>query len=266
MARVGKYRRGGSSGRKIKSASHHENDEIKFMSVAGSSALKNKDGKHKEAIRMPHLTSTKSQITAMGKCDWGITAPDKLGIKTSVVKKNSDWQLKVTKVNSVVRSFSRLLPGQKEPVPGVNTTKDNFKDQINELNKLGTCAGKWYMIRAVVAHENVHVKEWRDNFKTDWIKQKNIIEGLKVAATGENTKSNKAHKTLRAMPAFENARLTSNSSGNYPVFWGLADPNKQTNNAEKAIVAPRIKWICKYAKWNKWNPAGSPACTSLKIT
>ena len=264
MARSGKYRRSGRTGRKLKSASQHEHDEIKFMSVANDTGFKNKDGKHKEVIRMPHLTSTKSDISAMDKCTWGITSPDTLGIRTNVVKVGSDWKLKVTKVNSVVRSYSRLLSGQKEPVPGVNTTKDNFKDQVKELNKLGTCTGKWYMIRAVRAHENVHVKEWRDNFQTDWNKQKTAIGNLKVAASGVNEKAGKAHETLRALPTFEKARETSRSSGNYPVFWGLADPNKQTDAAEKTIVEPRIKWICKYAKWNKWSPADSPVCKALK--
>ncbi len=121
------------------------------------------------------------------------------------------------------------------------------------------------MVRAVIAHENVHVKEWKDNFKTDWTTQKNSIESLKLPATGDTKLPHNAHKALRALPAFDRAKLTSNTSGNYPTFWGIADPNPQTDAAEKAIVNPRIDWICKYAKWQKWNPSASPVCTSKKI-
>jgi len=272
MGRSRKRRTSSSVGRKHKSAYPQPHDEIKFMRGAASDFV-SKEGsdsksnyKAKETIRIPHLTSTKAEIKAMDKCTWGITSPDKLGIKTQVVTENSDWKLNVLSVNSVIRSYSRLLAGQKEPVPGVNTTKNNFQNQINVLNTLGTCAGKWYMIRAVRAHENMHVKEWKDNFNTDWAKQKTKIESLKVPASGETEKPGKAHSSLRAQQAFEDARQTTKSSGNYPVFWGIADPNPQTDAAEKAIVNPRIEWICKYAKWNKWSPSTNAVCASKKIT
>jgi len=267
MARTRKYRTSTGRSRKCKTGSHPALEELKFRNAATAQRTIQQatEGKTKEQIRKPHLDSTADKISAMENCTWGITSPDKLGIKTGVVKDNNDWKLNVTGVNSVIRSHSRLLPGQKEPVPGKNTTKTNWQDQVNELNTLGSCAGKWYMVRAVRAHEDIHVKEWKDNFETDWNIQKNNIEGLTVPASGTTEKADKAQKALRDLPAFENARLTTNASGNYPAFWGIADPNPQTDAAEKAIVEPRIEWICKYAKWNKWNPAANAICTAKNI-
>ena len=268
MAKTRKYRSAGRTSRKRKIGNNAVVEELKYRSIASAqqASRQEMDGKAKENIRMPHLRSTADSISKMGNCNWGITAPDKLGVKTQVVKDGNNWKLDVTHVNSVIRSFSRLLAGQKEPVPGHNTTKTNWKDQVNELNRLGSCAGKWYMIRAVRAHENEHLKEWKDNFDTDWATQRTNIENLTVPASGNTENSAKAHKALRAMPAFDSARETTNASGNYPTFWGLADPNAQTNAAEQKIVDPRIEWICKYAKWNKWNPASNAVCTNKKIT
>ena len=263
MGKTRKFRSYGSKSRKRKIGTSAVVEELKYRNAASAQA---QEAKAKENIRIPHLRSTADSISKMGNCTWGITAPDKLGVRTRVVKDGTDWNPEVTHVNSVIRSYSRLLAGQKEPVPGTNTSKTNWQDQVNELNRLGSCAGKWYMIRAVRAHENVHVKEWKDNFETDWAAQRTNIENLKVPASGTTEKPGDAHKALRAMPAFDNARLTTNASGNYPTFWGIADPNPQTDAAEKKVVDPRIEWICKYAKWNKWNPASNAVCTNKKIT
>lgn len=263
MGKTRKFRSYGNKSRKRKIGTSATVEELKYRNVA---SYQGQEGKAKENIRMPHLRSTADSISKMGKCTWGITSPDKLGVRTRVVKDGTDWKPEVTNVNSVIRSYSRLLAGQKEPVPGANTSKTNWQDQVNELNRLGSCAGKWYMIRAVRAHEKVHVKEWRDNFETDWAAQRTNIENLRVPASGTTEKPRTAHKALRALPAFDNARLTTNASGNYPTFWGIADPNPQTDTAEKKVVDPRIEWICKYAKWQKWNPASNAVCTSKKIT
>ena len=121
------------------------------------------------------------------------------------------------------------------------------------------------MIRAVFAHENVHIHEWMDNFTADWNPLETAIEGLRVPAAGATASKAAATAALRADPVFVNARDTSRGGGNFPVFWGLPDPNANTNAAETAVVTPRIQWICKTAGWRRWNPAGCPVCVAQGI-
>ena len=211
------------------------------------------------------LDSTAAQVAAMGACTWGITSPDPLGISTQTCRAGPNWRLVITQVNSVVRSHSRLLAGQREPVPDVNTTAGNFCNQVTELDTLGVCPGAWYMIRAVHAHENVHVREWLDNFTADWNPLETAIEGLTVPAAGATASRAAATAALRADPVFVNARDTSNAGGNFPTFWAIPDPNANTNAAETAVVTPRIQWICKTAGWRGWGPAGCPVCVAQGI-
>lgn len=216
--------------------------------------------------RHRRLDSSAAQIAAMSACNWGITNPDRLGVRTTTCRDGANWRLRVRRVNSVIRLYSRQLLGQNEPIPGVNTTSANFCDQARELNALGACPGKWYMIRAVRAHEEVHVNEWRNNFNNDWSALQATIEGLSVPASGPTLTRAAATTALRSLPAFRNSLLTTSASGNFPTFWGIPDPNPNTNAAERAIVKPRIIWICKRAKWDRWIPAGCPTCVGVGIT
>lgn len=215
--------------------------------------------------RHRRLNSTAAQIAAMGAGTWGITMPDNLGIYTETCRDGANWRLNVTLVNSVIRTHSRLLAGQREPIPGVNTTSANFCDQVTELDDLGLGhpLHQWYMIRAVRAHEDVHIDEWRDNFDTDWNPLEAAIEGLSVPASGATATKAAATTALRSDPVFQNARDTTNGGGNFPTFWGIPDPNANTDAAERAVVDPRIQWICKRAQWDGWNPAGCPVCSAL---
>ena len=173
--------------------------------------------------------------------------------------------MRVKKVTSKIRKFSRLLAGQREPTTG-NTSSARFCPQVTQLNSLGTCAGKWYMLKAVKAHEKVHVKEWKDSFPTDWPAVKTKIEGIDVAATGATKSKKKATKSMRNSATFKNAIKTGSAAGNFPTFWAIADPNANTNAAERTVVNPRIKQICKRAKKKKWTPGACPVCVAKGIT
>lgn len=218
------------------------------------------------AQRHRHLDSSAAQIAAMDACTWGVTEPDELGIATETCRDGPNWRLIVTRVNSVIRSHSRLLPGQAEPVPDVNTTAGNFCDQVTELDNLGSCLGAWYMIRAVRAHEDVHVDEWRDNFTTDWNPLEAAIEALTVPAAGATADRGAATAALRGTAVFNNARDTTSAGGNFPTFWAIPDPNANTDAAERAVVEPTIRWICKYAGWRGWNPGHCAVCAAQGIT
>ncbi|MDP8969065.1 MAG: hypothetical protein M3N52_00845, partial [Actinomycetota bacterium] len=206
-----------------------------------------------------------ARIAGMAACTWGITYPDPLEVRTEAVKDGADWRLCVKSVTSNVRCHSRLLPGppQVEPTTA-NATSGNFCTQVGELDVLGTCSGKWYMLNAVRAHEAVHVNEWKTSFPTDWPAVQAKIEGITVPASGITSLQGVAHFIMRASTEYHDAIQTN--ATNFPTFWGIPDPNANTNAAEHAVVDPRIDQICNHAKAQGWNPGGCGVCSGRGIS
>ncbi|MEC4748958.1 hypothetical protein [Methylomicrobium sp. Wu6] len=209
--------------------------------------------------------STAAQRAAIGACTWGITSPDPLQVATRTCRDGANWRLRVRRVRSVVRTFSRQLAGQREPTVG-NSTAANFCTQVSDLDALGNCPGNFYMLAAVRAHEQVHVDEWRTSMGSDWPAQQAIIDGLSVPAAGATRRRSAATAAMRSSAAFTNAIQTSNASGNYPAFWGIPDPNINTQAAERVVVAPRIRQLCVNARNRGWGPAACPVCVNNGIT
>jgi hypothetical protein len=212
--------------------------------------------------KFPQAKSTAAARAAMGPCTWGITAPDKLSVKTKTCKDGTDWNLRVTGVTSKIRRFSRLLPGQKEPSTG-RAKSGNFCDMTTELDALGNCPGAWYSLRAVKAHENVHVGEWKSSFPADWPAVQAAIEGITVPASGATKSKGKATKAMRSSATFTAAIATNTT--NFPTFWAIPDPNGNTDAAERAVVDPKIVRICKHAKKKGWSPAACAPCNARGI-
>lgn len=211
----------------------------------------------------PTSRSSAAAIAAMGACVWGITAPDPLRVSTRICNDAGHWKLRVTGVNSRIRTFSRQLPGQNEPTRR-NSTAANFCGQVTDLDTLGNCPGNWYMLQAVRAHEAVHALEWKTSFGSDWPRHKTIIENLSVAVGGATRTAAAALRSLRASAAFQGALQTG--AAEYPAFWGIPDPNNNTNAAERAIVFPRVKDLCVHARERGWGPAACPVCAANGIT
>lgn len=214
-------------------------------------------------VTFPVKGSTAAAIAAMSPCTWGITSPDPLKVSTITCRDGAVWRLRVRSVVSDVRTFSRQLPGQAEPTLG-NSTAGNFCAQVTDLNALGHCAGNWYMLAAVRAHEAVHVTEWRTSFNSNWPALKAAIEGLSVPASGATKQRGPATAALKALAGFTNALQTS--IANFPAFWGIADPNANTNAAERVIVAPQIRALCVNARNRGWAPGGCQVCKDNGVT
>lgn len=216
-------------------------------------------------IRFGVRRSTAAQIAAMTPCLWGITAPDPLRVRTRVCRDGAVWRLRVTGVVSVIRTFSRLLAGEREPTVR-NSTAGNFCNQVTDLDALGNCppGPHWYLLAAVRAHEAVHVEEWKSSMGTDWPTQKAIIEGLNVPRAGATRSRTRAHRAMRASPAF--AAAVQTGGANYPAFWAIPDPNTNTGAAERVLVAPRIRQLCVNARSRGWAPGGCAVCAANGIT
>jgi hypothetical protein len=201
----------------------------------------------------------------MSASTWGITEPDPLKVATLTCRDGAVWRLRVTKVVSDIRTFSRQLAGQVAPTTA-NSTAANFCRQVTDLDSLGVPgAGHFYMLSAVRAHEAVHVQEWKTSMGSDWPAQKAIIEGLSVPASGATKSKAAARASMRGSAAFRNALRTSRASGNYPAFWGIPDPNAQTDAAERVVVTPQIRHLCVNARTRGFGPGACPVCAGLGI-
>ena len=207
--------------------------------------------------------STAAQIAAMSGSTWGITAPDPLRVFTLTCRDGPLWRLRVTAVVSDIRTFSRQLAGQVAPTTA-NSTAANFCGQVTDLDSLGVAgAGHFYMLDAVRAHEAVHAQEWKTSMGSDWPAQKAIIEGLNVPASGATKTQAAARVSMRGSAAFKNAVQTG--VANYPAFWGIPDPNAQTNAAERVVVTPQIRHLCVNARNKGFGPGACPVCANLGI-
>jgi hypothetical protein len=199
----------------------------------------------------------------MSATTWGITAPDPLKVATLTCRDGAVWRLRVTGVVSDIRTFSRQLAGQVAPTRA-NSTAANFCGQVTDLDTLGVSgAGHFYMLDAVRAHEAVHVQEWKTSMGSNWPAQKAIIEGLSVPASGATRKRAAARAAMRGSAAFKNALQTG--VANYPAFWGIPDPNPQTNAAERVVVTPQIRHLCVNARNRGFGPSACPVCANLGI-
>jgi hypothetical protein len=213
----------------------------------------------------PPKRSTAAQIAAMSASTWGITSPDPLKVATLTCRDGANWRLRVTAVVSDIRTFSRQLPGQVAPTTR-NSTAANFCGQVTDLDRLGRAGpGHFYLLAAVRAHEAVHVQEWKTSMGSNWPAQKAIIEGLSVPASGATKTKAKARAAMRGSAAFRAAQQTDSASGNYPAFWGIPDPNAQTDAAERVIVTPQIRALCVNARNRGFGPAACPVCANLGI-
>jgi hypothetical protein len=207
--------------------------------------------------------STPAQIAAMSASTWGITAPDPLKVATLTCKAGPVWRLRVTGIVSDIRTFSRQLAGQVAPT-AANSTAANFCGQVTDLDTLGVAGpGHFYLLNAVKAHEAVHVQEWVTSMGSNWPAQKAIIEGLNVPASGATATKAAARAAMRSSAAFRSALQTN--VANYPAFWGIPDPNAQTNAAERVVVTPQIRHLCVNARNRGWGPGACPVCRNLGI-
>jgi hypothetical protein len=199
----------------------------------------------------------------MGSCTWGITVPDHLVVTTKTCEDGlGNWTLRVMGVRAGVRTFSRLLAGVTKPTVA-SSNAANFCTRAHELDVLGVCPGTVYMLAAVKAHERVHIQEWKTSFPTDWPAVKAAIEGLTVPTSGATATQRAATAALRAQPGFTNAMRPD--ATNFPTFWGIADPNANTDAAERAIVDPRITAICNRAKSRGFGPGACAECSARGI-
>lgn len=148
-----------------------------------------------------------------------------------------------------------LLPGCTKVG---NTTSSNYCDQVFDLKNLGG-SDTWYMISAVVAHENVHASRLGPGLNDALASIEADVKTLTVPANGQ-TKA-QAISQLRALAGFEVARTDAKGywdSAYIQLILGDHTTNGPTDVAEHAVVDPVGISICNLKTSNpSW-----PACSN----
>lgn len=190
---------------------------------------------------------------ALSACDWGLTWEEKVDETVSAVKSGAAWHADPTALRGHYSIQARLLPSEKEVTgPAGNTTSANFCAQVSELSKLGECPGAWYMLRAVVAHENVHATREGPGLKAAAPIIQAGFNAVTIADVPGKTAA-AARAELEALPAYANAK------GQMRGIWAseatklqLGDHSGPAAAAEHTVVDPMINTICNHAKVNTW--------------
>jgi hypothetical protein len=152
---------------------------------------------------------------------------------------------------------TRLLPAQTEVTgPAGNTTAANFCAQVTELKALGNCPGVWYMLAAVVAHEDVHATRFLPALQHATVAPvlRTAIEGLCVPDAAGTTQASAA-AAIQALPGFAAALTAAQANWLARILVLVAGDHAAggpTDVAEHGVVDPMIQTICNHAKANAW--------------
>lgn len=199
------------------------------------------------------------------QCSYGLTRAERItsdNITISAACNGTQWCAVMLTLNAQYSQGWRLFPGQQEVYgPGNNTTADNFCPQVTELEALGfyppACTAAppyatWYMLEAVRQHELVHSGSLQQALQAIAPGVETTIEALCVPQPGKTR--NDAIAEIRALPGFSAA--VGRADTDWLRQWQLNPdqdpPGGLEDQAEHAVVDPRINWICGYSFTQCW--------------
>lgn len=199
--------------------------------------------------------------------NWGLTFPENVTVTICAFRAGANWQATLLTANGNYSLQAQLLPGVLEvtgPPPG-NTNLANYCNQLNDLHSLNSAggAGTWFMISAVVAHENVHATRFLPalNHVSVLPVLQATIDALTVPHVAGMNQAG-AIAALMALPAFATALTTAHANWLARILVLVAGdhaPGGPTQVAERAVVTPMITAICAHRTANGW-AACPPAC------
>ncbi|NII29263.1 hypothetical protein HB364_29560 [Pseudoflavitalea sp. X16] len=192
---------------------------------------------------------------ALGPDDWGLTYPENVEVDISACLEGGSWKAIVTTMHGKYSLQARLLPGFTQ-VTGIggNTTDANFCTQVEDLKGQAYNAGAtWFIIEAVVAHENVHATRFEPGLEAVTTTIETDIEALSVPNTGQTEAD--AISAIKALPGWSTA--LTNAQGTWlaqilTLVAGDHAPGGPTDVAEFAIINPLVATICSHATTNSW--------------
>ncbi len=213
------------------------------------------------AIAQPGAAPSRP-IAGLGACTYGFTFPENVGVDISVIRNGANWQPVLTGVTGNYSLQARLIPAAAEVTgPGGNTTQANFCAQATDLDNLGFAAGggcavNWYMLSAVVAHERVHAEKFRPALVAAAIADlETSLEAIRVPFSAAVNTQAAAEAAVRAHPDFAAALTQAQSDWLTEILTRVVNDHNAggaTDSAEREIVDPMIRRICRHARANRW--------------
>ncbi len=192
---------------------------------------------------------------------WGETGTKNLNITIDATCDGAQWCAVLKTLDGVYTEWYRLLPGVREvtgPPPG-NTVDGNDCTQLIALNDLGNYKSnllKWYMLQAVIDHEDVHSSRLLPALQIQTAATEALIEFACVPHSPGMSKAD-AIKMILASDDYK-TRVILSFNGWTSRYNTLAANDEKiggpTELAERAVVAPMISNICLYSKSQCWPP------------
>lgn len=179
---------------------------------------------------------------------WGITVNDDPIFDISVFATPAAWRCVITKADQQSHQGSHLLPGVVEVTNAMVAAEADCARLQTMITSLDSAANQgadsgFYMIAAVQAHEDEHIRQYRAALPAHYTTLRTTIEGLTVPLVNHNTAAS-AKAAIKALPAFTTAMDTFhaadvavNNAANAHV------PMAPFNAVEHAVVDPMITTI-----------------------
>jgi hypothetical protein len=187
-----------------------------------------------------------------------MTFPEAVRATISARCDGTKWFAVLTGLTGDFSQQVRRLPGVSE-VTGSNSNATNFCAQATELNDLGHCpGGKWYMLSAVQAHEDVHLTRFKPALVAKAPTIEATITALSVPDAPGKTAATAATE-IAALPAFAAALTAAENTWVHEAATRIAhdhDPGGPCDTAEHGVVDPMVSNICSQAKTGKWGACG----------
>ncbi len=179
--------------------------------------------------------------------EYGKVGREAVDVVMGCYKEGGVWKGLVKKITGFYSVQVRLLPGVAEVTgPMGNTNVANFCKQVEDLKKFGNYNARWYMIRAVQAHEDVHVTRLLPYLNQTLLEIKNMAQAL--IAPGSLSYADALAQIKAAAWNFNwQARSLwtdlTDRQGNIDHEPGNACPT-----AEKNIFEPMTDYICGFSR------------------
>jgi len=200
---------------------------------------------------------------------FGLTQTGSIDFTMGVCSDGTNWHPYLLTVTGHYYSESRLPPGVTEVTgPSGNTNSSNYCDQMIDLENLGynitgTGTGSWYMLSAVVAHEDFHVSKLSPALHECLADFKALMNSFSLPVLGHSQANALSSLTTTAYSDFTKAAMAR--------YWNLQmaldsigdeGPGSGTEAAEYAVVDPMVTTICNFSKApaQNWPPCPGSSC------
>ena len=196
---------------------------------------------------------------------WGFTYPEVVHPTISARCDNGVWRAVLTGLVGDYSLFARLLPLPRQvhevTGPGGNTDQTNYCTQMDNLAATTRGAFDWFMIQAVIDHENVHLAHAEPTLQQSVPAIEPLFTALTVPTAPGKTQA-MAIAEIQALPAYAAARDQAWAIWEANMVAAAAPDHGNNYNgpayqAEHAVTRPMIQRICAHSR----APAqGWPAC------